>query len=152
MKSYAYGINESEKKQLTDVLNTIQEVLAGLILHDQENQVFPPLMGKCLLKAWHDMPSHFEEIRVKLALKDELALSLHGLTGGQLELKLALISLRLGGYHEALTNNGFTPDTKEKLRQLLVAFDILVFDLIQATNSGGAVSSLHKCLISLLDY
>jgi hypothetical protein len=151
MKNYAYGIHENEKIRLTEFINVTQAFLASLIIEGKEKHIFGGHFRDHLIKAWYDMPSHFEEIRVKLAIKDELALSFNGLTGGQLALKLAMIDQFMLGYHDALTKNEFNQMTKLRLRQLLSMQEILVFDLIQATNSGDAASSLLKCMILLLD-
>jgi hypothetical protein len=151
MKNYAYGIHQNEKIRLTEFINVTQAFLASLIIEGKQNHVFGSLFRDALIKAWYDMPSHFEEIRVKLAIKDELALSFNGLTGGQLGLKLTIIDHFMLEYHDALKKNEFNQLTKQRLRQLLIMQEILVFDLIQATNSGDAASSLLKCLILLLD-
>ncbi len=151
MKNYAYGINENEKNQLTDAINNLQEFFGYLINQNKQATIFNQNIKDELIAAWHDMPSHFEEIRVKLAIKDQLALSFHGLTGGQLELKLAIIKYFTGNYRDALSKNGFDAGTKHHLRQLLVSLDTLFYDLIQATNSGSAISSFNKCLLALLE-
>ena len=146
MKNYAYSMDENEKKLLTEILNCTQELLSTLI----EKEIIDPAINQELINAWHDMSSHFEEIRVQLAIIDQLALSFQGLTGGQLELKLALGKHLMTDYHDAMAKNGFDYRTKQQLKHLLIALDILIYDLIQATHSGGAVSSFLKCLLALL--
>jgi hypothetical protein len=152
MKNYAYGIHENEKIRLTEFVNVTQAFLASLIIGGKQNHLFGSHFSDAVIKAWHDMPSHFEEIRAKLAIKDELALSFNGLTGGQLGLKLTMIDRLMLEYHDALTNNESNQLTKQRLRHLLIMQEIVVFDLIQATDSGNAASSLLKCLIVFLDH
>jgi len=148
MPDYDFGVKEIEKKQLTDSINKIQVFLDQLII---ERILVDNSIMDDIIDAWHDMPSNFHEIRNNLAMKDQLALILQGLSGGQLKLKLAITDSLMFAYNDSLSENGFDKQTKYRLRQLLSAHEILVSDLIQATNSSHALSSFIKCLISVLD-
>lgn len=136
----------SDQDRLEDFVTFVRNLLQGLILRDigPDHEVrFDEDLHPVMMDAWDEVQPHFDRLIEATREADYETLNEHGLTGSQLNLKLAVFSRWWNRFREVggLAN----------LRWLFEAIDNLLESLIEALGVSGAVAEFKDALMGSVD-